>query len=97
MLNKFGMEDCKPVNTPMITGCKLCKEDESREVDKNLYKSMIGSLLFVGTSRPDIMQVVGLATWFQSAPKETHVQVVKMIFRYLKGTLDLGLWYPIGK
>ena len=54
---------------------------------------MIGSLLYVTTSRPYIMQAIGLVARFQSAPKETHVQVVKIIFRYLKGTLEFGLWY----
>jgi hypothetical protein len=58
---------------------------------------MIGSLLYVTASRPDIMQVVGLVGRFQEAPKETHILAVKRIFRYLKGTLDFGLWYPIGK
>lgn len=97
MSKKFGMEDCKPVNTPMITWCELSKEDESKEVNQTLYRSMIGIMLYVTTSWPDIMQEVGLAARFQSIPKETHVQVVKNIFRYLKGTLDLGLWYPIEK
>ena len=65
MLKKFGMEDCKPVSTPMITGCKLSKDDESKEVDQKLYRSMIGSLLYVTTSRLDVMQVVGLVARFQ--------------------------------
>ena len=55
---------------------------------------MIGSLLYVTTSRPDVKQAVGMVARFQSAPKETHVLVVKKIFRYLKGTMNLGLWYP---
>ena len=54
---------------------------------------MIGSLLYVTTTRPDVMQVVGLVSRFQSAPKETHVAAVKRILRYLKGTVDYGLWY----
>lgn len=56
---------------------------------------MIASLLYVTTSWPYIMQAIGLDEWFQSAPKETHMQEVKMILRYLKGTLNIGLWYPI--
>jgi hypothetical protein len=84
-------------STPMITECKLRKDDESLEANQTLYRSMIGSLLYVTTSRPGIMQVIGLVVRFQSAPKETHVQAVKRIFKYLKGTLDFGLWYPIGK
>jgi hypothetical protein len=55
MLKKFKMEDCKPISTPMTTGCKLNKDDESMEEDKKLYRSMIGSLLYVTNSRPDVM------------------------------------------
>jgi hypothetical protein len=97
MLKKFEMEDCKSVSTPMITGCKLSKEDESKQANKIQYRSKIGILLYVTTSRLYIMQEVELVARFQDAPKETHVQVVKMIFRYLKGTLDFGLWYPTSK
>ena len=60
MLKKFKMEDCKPMTTPMITGCKLCADDRSADVDQKLYRSMIGSLLYLTTSRPDIMLAVGL-------------------------------------
>jgi len=90
------MEDCKPMNTPMITGCKLSKDDESLGVYETMYRSMIGILLYATTTRSDIMQVVGLVARFQSTPKETHMKVVKRIFRYLKGTLNFGLWYPKG-
>ena len=94
MLKKFKMEESKPVSTPMVTSCKLSKNDESLEVDHTMYRSMIGSLLFVTTTTPYVMQAIGLVAIFQSAPKETHVAVVKIILRYLKGTMDYGLWYP---
>ena len=94
MLKKFHFEDCKPVCTPMIVGCKLSKEDESKTVDPKHYRSMIGSLLYVTASRPDVKQVVGMVARFQAGPKESHVHAVKRIFRYFKGTIDLGLWYP---
>ena len=97
MLKKFKMEDCKPVSTPMVTGCKLSKDDESPEANQTMYRSMIGSLLYVIATRPDIMQVVGLVARFQDFPMETHVVAVKRIFRYLKGTMDYGLWYPRSK
>ena len=64
VLKKFRMEDCKLVSTSMVTGCKLSKEDESKEVDKRQYRSMIGSLLYVTASRPDIMQAVGRVARF---------------------------------
>ena len=96
MLKKFHMEDCKPVSTFMITSCKLTKDDESKEVDQRLNRSMIGSMLYVIASRPDVMQAIGQVERFQVAPNETHIIEVKRIFRYLKGTMDFGLWYPKG-
>ena len=77
MLKKFGMEDCKLVSTPMITGCKLSKDDESKEVDQNMYRSMIGSLMYVTTLRPHVMQGVRLVARFQANPKEAHVLEIK--------------------
>ena len=59
--------------------------------------AMIGSLLYVTTSRPDVMQEVGQVARFQEEPKESHVLAVKRIFIYLKGTKEFGLWYPKGK
>jgi len=90
------MEDCKLVITPMVTSCKLSKDDDSIEADQRLYRSMIGSLLYVTTSRLDAMHTVGNITRFQVAPKETHVLAVKSILRYLKRTTYFGLWYPKG-
>jgi hypothetical protein len=78
----------------MIVGCKLRKDDESKSVDTKHYRSMIGSFLYVTTSRLDVKQVVGMVARFQEEPKESHVQAVKRFFRYLKGTIDIGLWYP---
>ena len=79
MLKKFKMEDSKPVGTPMVTSCKLSKDDESLEVDHAMFRSMINSLLYVTATKPDVMQAVGLVARFQSAPKETHVTVLKRI------------------
>ena len=79
MIKKFQMEDYKPINTSMVTGCKLRNDDDFKEVDQRWQKSMIGGLLYVTTSRLDIMQDVGMAARFQSAPKETHVQAMKII------------------
>jgi hypothetical protein len=93
-LKKFKMEDSKPVSTPMVTGCSLILDDDSPKVDQNMYRSMIISFLYSTTTRPDIMQVVVLVGRFQSRPRETHLKSVKRIFKYLKGTLEFGLWYP---
>ena len=86
MLKRFGMEYCKLDTTPMQTSCKLSKDDDSKSTDQMQYRSMIGSLLYVTTSRPDVMKEVGHVERFQEAPKESHVLVVKRIFIYLKGT-----------
>jgi hypothetical protein len=80
------MEDCKLVITPMQTNCKLRKNDDSKSTGQRQYRSMIGSLLYVTTSIPNVMQEVGQVARFQEAPKESHVLAVKRIFRYLKGT-----------
>lgn len=93
MLKIFEMEYCKLVRTPMIIGCKLSMEDESKEVNHTMYRSMFGNLLYMTTSRPYILQEVGLVSRFKATQKESHVQEVKSIFRYLKGNLDFILWY----
>ena len=69
MLKRFQMEDSKPVGTPMVTGCKLSKDDDSPNVDQSSYRLMIGSLLYITTSRPDIMHVVGMVGRYQNTPK----------------------------
>jgi hypothetical protein len=97
MLKKFQMEYNKPMGTPMVTGCKLSLEDDSPKVDQMMYRSMVGSFLYSTTTRPNIMQVVGLVGRFRYAPKEPHLKEVKRIFRYLQGTLELGLLYPKDK
>jgi hypothetical protein len=86
MIKRFKMEYCKLVITPMQTSCKLRKDDGSKSTDQSQYRSMIGSLLYLTTSRPDVMQAVGQVARFQAAPKESLVLAVKRIFRYLKGT-----------
>jgi hypothetical protein len=70
----------------MQTSCKLRKDNDSKYIDERKYMSIIGSLLYVTTSRQDVMQEIGQVERFQASPKESHVLVVKRIFRYLKGT-----------
>jgi hypothetical protein len=96
MIKKFGMEDCKPISTPMHISCKLRNDDDSKDADQRLNRSMIFILLYVTSSRPDVMHTIGQVSMFQATPQETHVMEVKRIFRYLKGTKEFGLWYPKG-
>ena len=90
------MEDCNPVGTPMCTGLKLTKDDESKEVDRTLYRSMIEKLQYVVHTRSDIALAVGIVARFSTKPKENHMMAVKRILRYLKGTEDYGLWCKLG-
>ncbi|GJW20383.1 retrovirus-related pol polyprotein from transposon TNT 1-94 [Tanacetum coccineum] len=96
ILKKFGLEDSKPMKTPMSSDTKLTKDEECESVDSTKYRGMIGSLLYLTASRPDIMFSVCLCARFQEAPKTSHLEVVKRIFQYIKGTTHLGLWYPKG-
>ncbi|KAL6313883.1 hypothetical protein AAG906_010302 [Vitis piasezkii] len=73
---------------------KLDKDEKGKSINSTMYRGMIGYLLYLTASRPDIMYSVCLCARFQSCPKESHLSVVKRILRYLKGTMDIGLWYP---
>ena len=85
------MDNSKPYSTPMSTSTKLDKDKRGKCVDSKLYRSMIGSLLYIIASKPDIMFSVCLCARYQSCPKESHLLAVKRIFRYLKDTPNLGL------
>ena len=80
----------------MSTTIKLDKDEKGKEVDIKMYRGMIGSLLYLTASRSGIMFSVCLCATFQSCPKESHLLAIKRIFRYLSGTIDLGLWYSRG-
>lgn len=88
ILKKFGMEDWRPVGTPMSTEHKLSKNDDSKEVDQTTYRSMIGKLQYVVHTRPDITLAIGMVVRFSANPKENHMMEIKRIMRYLKGTED---------
>ncbi|GJX17866.1 putative ribonuclease H-like domain-containing protein [Tanacetum coccineum] len=94
ILKKFDFATVKTASTPMETNKALLKDEEAVNVDVHLYKSMIGSLMYLTASRPDIMFVVCTYARFQVTPKTSHLHAVKRIFRYLKGHPKLGLWYP---
>ncbi|KAJ9542728.1 hypothetical protein OSB04_029234 [Centaurea solstitialis] len=93
MLMKFDLTSCTPMKTPMAPPLTLDKDSKGKPVDVTLYRVMIGSLLYLTASRPDIMYSTCLCARYQAEPKESHLTAVKRIFRYLKGTPNLGLWY----
>ncbi|GJW31049.1 hypothetical protein Tco_0047924 [Tanacetum coccineum] len=94
ILKKFGFSTVKTTSTPMETLKLLLKDAEVKDVDVHLYRSMIGSLMYLTSSRPGIMFVVCACERFQVTPKVSHLHDVKRIFRYLKGQPKLGLWCP---
>jgi hypothetical protein len=96
MLKKFDMNNAKPYKFPMDSKADLHLDPDGKEVDQKLYRSMIGSLLYLCASRPDIMFSVGMCARFQSSPRESHETAVKRILRYLLDTPNYGLWYPHG-
>jgi hypothetical protein len=91
VLKKFGMDKAKPIKTPMGTNGHLDLDLSSTSVDQKVYRSMIGSLLYLCASRPDIMLSVCMCARFQAAPKDCHLRAVKRIMRYLVLTPNLGL------
>ncbi|KAB2612682.1 hypothetical protein D8674_034998 [Pyrus ussuriensis x Pyrus communis] len=93
LVKKFGLHSAKPVSNPMATTTKLHKDPNGKSVDQTLYRSMIGSLLYLTASRPDISFSVGACARYQADPKESHLETVKRIIRYVSGTIDYGLHY----
>jgi len=94
IISKFKLSDSSSMRTPMSTGDKLSADPEGKPVECKLYRGMIGSLMYLMASRPGIMFSTCLCARYQANPKESHLIAVKRIFRYLKGTKNLGLWYP---
>ncbi|KAJ9561108.1 hypothetical protein OSB04_006268 [Centaurea solstitialis] len=90
MLKKFDLTACSEMKTPMAPPLKLDKDSNGKSVDVSTYRGMIGSLLYLTASRPDIMYATCLCARYQADPKESHLKAVKRIFRYLKGTPNLG-------
>jgi hypothetical protein len=96
LLKRFGMKDAKPAKTPMGTDGHVDLNKGGKSVDQKAYRSMIGSLLYLCASRPDIMLSVCMCARFQSDPRECHLVAVKQILRYLVATPCFGIWYPKG-
>ncbi|GJT09227.1 retrovirus-related pol polyprotein from transposon TNT 1-94 [Tanacetum coccineum] len=93
MMGKYGLHSADSVDTPMIENKKPNEDLQGKQVDATLYHGMIGSLMYLITSRPDLKYVVCLCARYQAKPTEKHLQAVKQIFQYLNGTISMGLWY----
>ena len=94
LLKKFKMEASKEAATPIAINCLMDADEARNQVDSTKYRRLIGSLLYLTTSRLDIQFGVCLCARFQSNPKESYFKAAKRILKYLKGTTNVGLWYP---
>ncbi|KAL8167537.1 hypothetical protein V2J09_009036 [Rumex salicifolius] len=81
----------------MVLGEKLGKDETRLQVDHTLFKHMVGSLIYLIATRPDLMFVVSFISRFMAAPTQLHLQAIKRVMRYLKGTTSLGIWYQQGE
>nr|GEU86424.1 retrovirus-related Pol polyprotein from transposon TNT 1-94 [Tanacetum cinerariifolium] len=93
-LKRYGFESCDLVDTPMVEKSKLDEDKEGKAVDPSHYRGMIGTLLYLTASRPDLQFAICMYARYQARPTKKHLHAVKRIFRYLRGTVNRGLWYP---
>ncbi|GKE41708.1 retrovirus-related pol polyprotein from transposon TNT 1-94 [Tanacetum coccineum] len=93
-LNKYGMESSNPVDTSMVEKSKLDVDTQGKAVDPTHYRRMIGTLIYLTASRLDLTFVVCMCARYQAKPTEKHLHAVKRIFKYIRGTVNRGLWYP---
>ncbi|GJT19573.1 retrovirus-related pol polyprotein from transposon TNT 1-94 [Tanacetum coccineum] len=93
ILLKYGMESCDPLDTLMVEKSKLDEDTQGKSVDPTHYRGMVGTLMYLTSSRPDLVYVVCMCARYQDRPTEKHLHAVKRIFQYLKGTVNRGLWY----
>ena len=97
ILDKFQMKDCNPVNTPSEFVLKLNKDDGRKKVNNTLYKQIVGSLMYLTATRPDIMHAVSVISRYMECPTEIHLLAAKRILRYLQGTKEFGLFFKKGE
>ncbi|GJU25780.1 retrovirus-related pol polyprotein from transposon TNT 1-94 [Tanacetum coccineum] len=94
ILKKYGLDSRASVDTPMLEKMKLDEDRQKKLVDPTRFHEMVGSLMYLSASRPDIVFDVCMRAQYQEKPTEKHLHDIKRIFRYLKGTIHMGLWYP---
>nr|GEX93413.1 retrovirus-related Pol polyprotein from transposon TNT 1-94 [Tanacetum cinerariifolium] len=92
-LKKYNIESCDPVDTPMVEKSKLDEDTQGKVVEHTHYRGMVGTLMYLTSSRPDLVYVVCMCARYQAWPTKKHLHAIKRIFRYLRGTVNRGLWY----
>jgi len=97
MLARFNMTKCNPVRNPIVPGTALSKDDEGTSVDATKFKQVVGSLMYLTVTRPDLMFGVSLISRYMATPKASHWAATKRILRYVKGTIEHGILYQKGR
>ena len=97
ILKKFKLEECKAASTPMNQKEKSCKEDGADKVDEGYFRSLIGYLMYLTATRPDILNVVSMLSRFMHCASELHLRAAKRVIRYIKGTSDFGVKFTRSK
>nr|GEV90898.1 retrovirus-related Pol polyprotein from transposon TNT 1-94 [Tanacetum cinerariifolium] len=93
LLLKYGFDSCDPMDTPIVKKSKLDEDKEGKTIDPTHYRGMIGTLLYLTASRPDLQFAICMCAQYQARPTKKYLHTVKRIFRYLRGTFNRGLWY----
>jgi hypothetical protein len=93
VLERFMMEKSNSVKNPIVPGVKLMKDEEGVKVNATMYKQLVGSLMYLTATMPDLMYVVCLISRFMGSPTKLHLQAAKRVLRYLKDTVDLGIFF----
>lgn len=93
VLRRFGMEESNEVLNPIVPGFKISRDENGIEVDAIFYKQIVGSLMYLTTTRPDLMYSVSLISIYMTQPTELHLMAAKRVLRYVKGTLNFGVFY----
>ena len=96
VLRRFDMENCNSVCNPIVPGSKLDLDDGGELVDETFYKQIIGSLMYITITRPDLQFSASLLSRYMSKPTTLHLQAAKRVLRYLRGPVDYGIWYKRG-
>jgi len=96
ILKRFGMDRCNSVKNHIVPGCKLSKDEEGTKVDASMFKQVVGSLMYLTATRPDLMYGVSFISRFMSCPTEQHWLAAKRLLRYMMGTMNLGIFYKKG-
>ena len=94
---KFGLQNANSMKNPIVPDFKLLKEGETTRIDATIYKQLIGSLMYITATRPDLMYVVCLLSRYMANPTDLHMQATKRVLHYLKGTVELGVFYKRGE